>query len=109
MATLTSFASFVYFLTKTRGLGPSHGVPMSVSKKELAFNAARWMEAFKKERPTPRLGAVFFMFDASDPEGSAVCVGSINNEGVAAVCRGILKKLGRDPASVIIDPYGRSN
>jgi len=66
------------------------------------------MEVFKREREKEselrNLGAVFFLFDSRDPEGTATCVGSINPEGVVAACRGILKKLGRDPDSVIWTP-----
>lgn len=78
---------------------------MAVSKKELAANAARWMEVFKREGADKRgVGAIFLFFNRDDPEGSAVCVGSINKEGVAAACKGILKKIERDK-SPIINPF----
>lgn len=83
-----------------------------ISRKEIAYNAARWMEALKREMKVggelANLGGMFFFFDRRDPEGSAVVVANVNNEAVIATCRGILKKLGRDPASMIIDPYGRN-
>lgn len=74
-----------------------------ISKKELVLNCVRWLKVFKQERLTDRLQAMFFMFDASDPEGSATCAASVGNDDIVKVCRGILKKLGRDPDSVIIN------
>lgn len=74
-----------------------------ISKKELLLNAVRWLRIFKEQRPTNRLQAVFFMFDMADPEGSATCAASVDNNQIIAVCRGILRKLDRDPGSVIIN------
>lgn len=75
-----------------------------ISKKELVLNCVRWLKVFKNERPTPRLQAVFFMFDQADPEGSACCAASVDNDQIVAVCRGILRKLDRSPDSLIINP-----
>jgi hypothetical protein len=83
-----------------------------ISRKELAFNASRWMDTLKREIPEAgelsNLGGMFFFFDRRDPEGSATVVANINPEGVIAACRGILRKLGKDPDSVIINPFERN-
>lgn len=77
---------------------------MSVDKRELALNAAHWMEQFKRANVRGLgVGAIFLFFNTDDPTGSAVCVGSVNREGVRAACEGILKKLRRG-GSVIINP-----
>lgn len=77
------------------------------SNKELALNAARWMEKFKQEREHPNgpkeVGAIFMMFNMDDPSGSAVCVGSVNKEGVKKACEGIIKKINR--GQLIINPF----
>lgn len=75
---------------------------MAASKKELVLNATQWMQVFKRDRPKGT-GAIFLFFNQDDPEGSAVCVGSINKEGIRAACRGILKKL--DGGNLVVNPY----
>lgn len=75
-----------------------------ISKRELVLNSINMLKLFKHHRPTDRLQAVIFMFDQADPEGSATCAASVDNDQIVAVCRGILRKLDRSPDSIIIHP-----
>ena len=82
---------------------------MAVSKKDLIGNCATWLKVFKRERDDKGLcpkavQAIFIMFDAADPVGSAVCMGTMNREAIADACKSILKKIERDK-SPIIHPY----
>jgi hypothetical protein len=55
------------------------------------------------------LVGMFIFCDRRDPEGSAVICANVNTEAVAALCKGVLRQLGKDPASRIINPFDRSN
>jgi hypothetical protein len=84
---------------------------VSIPKKEIALNAVNWFKEYKdmQERGliSKRLGVILMYFDLGDPEGSAVCVGSIHKTAVADMCECIIKKV-RGDKSRILDPYGRN-
>lgn len=79
---------------------------MSVPKKHLVLNATRMLSQIRDGVKADGCYAIIMLGNLDNLAGSAVLVGTVNNEAVKDACKSILEKLG--DGNLIINPYEKN-